>query len=198
MKLFPQSIANRTTLVLIAGLILVMILTAVAARLIAQREDKGLNHHHLIERAHVITKLISKTPSSDRAHIATVLNEPDFSVRWMQTDVEFANIEQDWASNKLADYLTKITADLDIKQLIVGHAQSANSGDKQSGNHHNSPIIARIQLQDDSWLQFTHTRKPHDGTQVRDVDVIVAVLKQPVASGNQLTHARTGWDHFRR
>lgn len=176
MKLFPQSIANRTTLVLIAGLILVMILTAVAARLIAQREDKGLNHHHLIERAHIITKLISKTPSPDRAHIATLLNEPDFSVQWMQTDVEFTNIKQDWASNKLADYLAKITADLDIKQLIVGHAQGASTSEKQSGNHHNGPIIARIQLQDDSWLQFTHTRKPHDGTWVLRLIIGVGVF----------------------
>ncbi|MGD8572984.1 MAG: hypothetical protein PVH98_11040, partial [Gammaproteobacteria bacterium] len=82
MRLLPKSIANRTTVVLIAGLLLVMVLSAAIAHLVAQGNHDLPNRWQFIERVHVVTQVLSKIPTSQREALAQQLSDENMRVQW--------------------------------------------------------------------------------------------------------------------
>ncbi len=157
MRLVPRSIANRTTVVLIAGLLLVMVLSAVISHIVAQDVRESPNHWQLIERLHAVAQVLIKIPAPQRGQFAQDLSDDHVRVQWFSKN-ELENqppveLLQDWGTDRFENFLSKRLADLQVRSISIGHLPPVVND--YYNTIHKGQIAIAIQLNDQSWLLFT-------------------------------------------
>jgi signal transduction histidine kinase len=158
MRLVPTSIANRTTLVLIAGLLLVMVLSAVISHLVAQDDHDLPNRWHFIERVHVITQVLAKIPAPQRDALAKQLSDKNMRVQWFDTTAFPEGLLQDWGAKRYERFLTHRLSDLPVRDLNIGHIM-AKAPDTEKPSETKGPPAIALQLNDQTWLLFASQRE---------------------------------------
>lgn len=161
MRLVPRSIANRTTLVLIAGLLLVMVLSAVISHLVGQG-NRGLpNHWQFFGRVHVITQVLSKIPAPQRDTLTRQLSDDSMHIQWYSADSPPAPLHKDWGAKRFETFLNEQLSDLQLLDISIGHpVPVTESSDGQT--ERKGPLTIALQLQDRSWLLFSSTQEQHN------------------------------------
>ncbi|WP_455210853.1 ATP-binding protein [Kaarinaea lacus] len=160
MRLVPQSIANRTTLVLIAGLLLVMVLSAVISHIVFQDDHELPHRWQMIERIHVVTQVLASIPAAQREQLATPLSDDTISVQWFKANTAPAALVTDWGTQRFETFLSKRLADLHLKTVSIGHL--ATGTDNSSDSTNKGPIAVALQLSDQSWLLFSSKIEQHN------------------------------------
>lgn len=160
MRIFPQSIRNRTTAVLIIGLLLVMILSMVISHLVVQDDREFSNHWQLIERIRVVTQILDDLSPDQRTTIAKKLSNNDINITWSNTTEPPNHLVSDWGSKKIQKLLTTYLSDLNLQKIRSGHINH-DTTKPHNQTIAKGPLGIALQLQDQSWLIFTSDRQGH-------------------------------------
>jgi len=159
MRLMPRSIANRTILVLLAGLLLVMVLSAVISRIVVQDDHAMPNRWQMIERIHVVTQVLASIPENQRDKLSAHLSNDTMRVQWFGANAVPTQLIKDWGAQRFEDFLFKRLADLQLNAISIGHL--APAADTDDATDH-GPIAVALQLGDQSWLLFSSNNEQHN------------------------------------
>ena len=166
MRLVPRSIANRTIVVLIVGLLLVMALSAVISHIVAQDDRNSPHRWQLIERLHVVAQVLIKIPANQRNQFAQELSDDNIRVQWF-SESEFKNnppiaLLQDWGTDRFEHFLSKRLADLQVRSISTGHLPPATNN--EYATIHKGNMAVALQLHDQSWLLFSSDKSQQNHT----------------------------------
>jgi signal transduction histidine kinase len=171
-RFVPRSITNRTTLVLIAGLLLVMVLSAVISHIVVQDDRDSPNRWQLIERMHAVAQVLIKLPVTQRKQFAEEITDDNIRVQWFGAKKGFSGeqgfsenkppveLVQDWGTDRFERFLSQRLSDLQVRSISTGHLPPAENVVHNA--IHKGPIAIALQLNDRSWLLFSSDKEPHN------------------------------------
>lgn len=163
MRWYPQSIANRTVSVLILGLILIMVLSIGISRLVSQGDTDYADRWHIFEQVKLITQIVNNAKPEQRKELIALIRNEYLNINWLSTTNPPQRLEQHWGTKKIAEHLMRHLRDLNIRNIISGHPPDTTTAMQANALDNKSPITVYIQLEDDSWLNFTASLPPHKG-----------------------------------
>ena len=153
-RIMPKSIAGRTALVLIGGMLLVLALAAVVwwMGLFAFSDDT--RGPRLIERVVTIARLMDHLPRESRTEAVGAWTDDDFRVQWTEARPAIDSSHRSHRSRRPrwgARHLNRLLDSSGIDVVFMGFADEDEKG---SGD----TAIILLRLSDESWLKLTARR----------------------------------------
>ena len=153
-RVWPRSIAGRTALVLIAGLLSILCLGAAVWWMGLLASPGGPEDHRLAERVATIAKMVDRLPPGSRRLVADALEETGFQVQWSEQAPELSSDQQAPSSRWAQRRLNRSLEGGSIKAAYVGFASDASRQSEET-------IVAHLHLSDRSWLSFSARINEH-------------------------------------
>ncbi len=169
-RLWPRSIAGRTTLVLILGMFGVIFLATTVFWLTLSGETRAPRIWHLASRIETLASIANRLPPAARDEtlkIATgIANQlpsaahgeapkiaaGDMRAGWFADDDRAeAAIDRAWFSRRVERRLRRALAPEGVGAVTVGRIEGSDRDFPELGPN---PLAARIELGDGSWLRF--------------------------------------------
>lgn len=152
-RLWPSSLAGRTTVILLLGLGLFHLFSiwvyefGVEARLVSSREQ------HLAESMVAARRALAELPATERDSAAHALSTSTIEVHWGQRSLVNLDAAEDEFSSRLRKRLAGFMPGLDISTLRLGVAADlvTNSPNDAGAPH---LLYASLQLADGSFVNF--------------------------------------------
>ena len=170
-RLWPRSIAGRTALVLITGLLLILFLGAAVWWMGLLASPGGPQDFRLAERVTTIAKMVDRLPSDSRRLVIGALEDEDFHVRWSERAPEVSPVHHAGFSRWARRWLIRSLEGGSIKVAHVGFSHEAPGRSEAT-------VVAHLRLSDGSWLSFSAKFKEH-----RPSRAIAALLSLLVVAG---------------
>jgi signal transduction histidine kinase len=148
MRMLPRSIAGRTALVLIAGLLLVFAVGAAVwwMGLLASHDEP--QDSRLAQRVALIAKMFDRLPPDSRETVTNAVSDQQLKVRWSKQAPRLGLIDgasnSRWAHRRLRRSLEGTS----IRVAHVGFVASTSGSSEKS-------VTAVFQLSDGSWMNFS-------------------------------------------
>lgn len=140
LRLLPQGIAGRITLVLIAGLILTLIASLATASLDRLLGSQQLRYPQLLGRIATVAAIVDWTTPEGRGELLARLSLPQMAVRWAPDAAPPASLAPDWFSRHLRDDLRHAMGETAPAEVVVDR-----DGER---------YLAWLRLDDGSWLEL--------------------------------------------
>ncbi|HEU0202340.1 MAG TPA: ATP-binding protein [Burkholderiaceae bacterium] len=152
MSIWPQSLARQTTLVLIAGMALVVVAGVAVASLTLIRPAGSDGTEDLVGRIGTLVAVSQQAPPPARPAIHAAAAQTGLSVAPLPADAD--EIFPDWWTQGLQRQLVRELQPLGATVLALGHTRSgATAGAAHLGAPH-GPILARVALSDGTRLEI--------------------------------------------
>lgn len=147
MRLFPDSIAGRTILVLLVGLTLSHLVSIGTYQNDLWTELGLSSNHHLSDRIASISHAVSEQPITNRESTAHSLSSRTLQAHWHDSaPIDFGHGE------KLTELEQRIRQTLPEDLANASYLVNASAA---STGHGNGAIRIVVQLSENSWLSFT-------------------------------------------
>lgn len=150
-RVWPQSIAGRTTLILIAGMLLILFLAAFVWWMGLFAFSGDARGPWLFERVATVARMMDHLPREVRDEAVGAWAEKDFQVVWTERRPRVAASRHSWRPRWGARHLRRMLRNSNIVIDYVGVAGVRHDRLDDMGT-----ILLR--LSDESWLQFTARR----------------------------------------
>jgi signal transduction histidine kinase len=166
MRLWPRSIAGRSTLVLILGMLGLLWVGAMLWWLSAAQGDGPRGSRIAFESVASVAALVDRLPPEQRVAVLRAAATDDFQLRWSAARPAAALRARGWESRWIARQLGRSLAARGLSTVEVGVPEVADDG---------GAIDARLRLSDGSWLTISVPDRLH-GPQQPFVFLLVMVL----------------------
>ena len=150
-RLWPRSIAGRTTLVLIAGMLGVIWLGMTVWWLTVLGETGPPRRWHLVQRIETLASVANRLPTGRRNDVLRAANADDMRAGWFAQGDPTASVARVWFSRRVERRLRRTLALQGIDTVIVGQLSGT---DRDFPNLGQDPLVVRIKLSDGTWLHF--------------------------------------------
>lgn len=132
-KLLPDSIAGRTVLVLLIGLMLSHAISTAIYR--SDRADvvTVLGASHVADRIATISRLVQDAPSEERPVLLKAVNSPTLHVVWQPTSAVPESAPQDWRARLMEETLRLHLGDLGRRDLRVAYNEPTGRSQSPDG-----------------------------------------------------------------
>ena len=152
MRLIPNTIAGRTIMVLIGGI--VFILAASTAVVSLSLVDGAMPHRRasLIGRLDSLTSIVNAVPAAARPSVLSAIDHAHFRVSW--TPHATVDVSRDWFTARLEKRLQRVLGRHGISAVAVGHAPAPAKARDALALVRGGPIVVWIELADGTWLNF--------------------------------------------
>lgn len=159
--LFPNSLAGRTLLVLLVGLMFSHVLS-MGLYLTDRTQLLALvGGEHVADQVAMLTRMVERASAEERKHIVTFAQSPRFKVSWDdEKDVE-EGTGSDWRrailKRSLNDYLGnsfEVTFDVVEKRMAGEVPEGARVSSLDPADEGGHAIRVSVHLSDGSWLNF--------------------------------------------
>lgn len=154
MRLWPRSIAGRTSLLLIGGVIAVLWAGAMVGWL-ADPDDRGPRGSWIAsETAASLVVMIDQMPSERRAAALKAATTNDYRIVWTQARPNARLRERGWQPRMIARAVRRSLEARGLTTVEAGMIAPTN-------NDADMTVAVRIQLSDGSWLEFLIPDRQH-------------------------------------
>jgi signal transduction histidine kinase len=170
-RVWPRSIAGRTTLILIAGMLLVLCLAAIVWWMGLFAFSGDSRGPWLIERVATVAKMVDHLPPENRHKAVGAWAGDDFQVEWTEHRPSLDATHRSWRPRWGARHLRELFKSSSIVIDYMGFAGNRRNGSRDTG-------IILLRLSDQSWLKFTARR-----LQIRQSRFTAAILSILVFAG---------------
>ena len=175
MRLLPTSMAGRTTMVLIAGLLLILAITIAVSSLTLLDSAAPRRSARLLERIVTLTAIVNGVPAAVRPNVLSAIDHQGLEARWTPHGADMA-MSRDWGTARLERRLRLILGRLGVGPVFVGHARGPSRGDGRGPVARRGALLVRVQLADGTWLGLAASREWHNPEWLIKVGLIVAVV----------------------
>jgi signal transduction histidine kinase len=152
MSLLPRSLARQATLVLVAGMLLVIV-TGVAVSLLSHiRPSDADGTEDLVGRIATLVTIAQQAPVATRPAIYAAVARSGLTVSPMQS--EAVAIFPDWWTQALARQLARELEPLGAAVLALGHTMSGSTDSAAHLAAPHGPIFMRVALADGTRLEI--------------------------------------------
>ncbi len=151
-RLFPDTIAARTTAVMLVSLLLFYAASVCAYRFGVNSEIDLTNEVRLAERLSTIKRAIARLPAAEREQTAHSLSGGPLEVHWSNVPL---TVDRTTANDKAAGLrarLLEVAPEIGADGLLMGAPSPVS--DKQEDPH---LILVSMKLADASWVNFSIT-----------------------------------------
>ena len=159
MRLWPRSMAGRTSLVLIAGMVVILCLGAAAWSLSLFGEAGPRQNFRQADRIANLAVLLDRTPTAVRVEMLAGLQTSGFRAAWSSEIDQDVVATQDWFTRHLETHLRRALARRGADTVLVGHVSEAAGG---TAPMLVGPILVRLRLADGTWLDVFAEDSWHD------------------------------------
>lgn len=169
MRLWPRSLAGRTTLVLIAGMLVILWLGAMVWGLSV---FLGLEPRHgprLIERIATVVTILDRLPPESRPRALRSADSDRFRVFWSQRGQITRPASGNWIAGHTQRRLRRILRRYGLGAVMVGRGSDSESGSRR-------PDLMDIRLSDGSWLTFAFTDEGHGAARLISVVLVILIV----------------------
>ena len=149
MRLWPRSMVGRTSLVLFAGMVVVLCLGALVWSLSVFSAGGPPRNVRLMERIATLVVLIDHAPPAARSEMLRILRLPGFTATWSPRARPDRLVSQDWFTSRMERRLRHVLRHRGIDTVVVGHTSEAERG---RALIHAGSVRVRLRLGDGSWL----------------------------------------------
>ena len=147
-RIWPKSIAGRTTLVLIGGLLLVLALAAIVWWMGLFAFSGDTRGPRLIERVATVAKLIDHLPRESRNDAVGAWADDDFQVQWTERRPPIGATHRSWRPRWGARHLGRTLGRSGITVDFMGFAEEEDHRSEDSA-------VVLLRLSDRTWLKIT-------------------------------------------
>lgn len=151
-RIWPRSIAGRTTLILIAGMLLVLCLAAIVWWMGLFAFTGDVRGPWLVERVATIARLVDHLPRETRHKAVGAWTEDDFRVQWSDDRPSLNASHRSWRPRWGTRHLNEQFKNSSIAVDFMGFAENRHD---RSHNRSGDTAIVLLRLSDKSWLKFT-------------------------------------------
>ena len=154
MRVIPRSMAGRTTLVLGAGLVLVLLFATLVSSVIFFDETRAHRSTHLVERALTIAVAIGATPQRARSDVLQAMSGLGFHGSWTADRSLDPVVSPDWWTIWYQRRLAQALREFGAGRVLIGHeaAGPADGGAVTVVGH--GPLYVWVELPDSTWLSL--------------------------------------------
>lgn len=152
MRILPDTVAGRTILVMLSGLLASHLLSVFVYHTDTVRRVSSTNEHALAERLLSAKGLIEIAPAAQRDAIAHAVSSRDETVHWM-VEAPLGSEPAPEALDSLAGQIRALLPETLPSDLRVAYEQAPGS-DAQS-NVGSGRVLASARLKDGSWVTVT-------------------------------------------
>ena len=169
MRLWPRSMAGRTSLVLIAGMLAILFSGAAVWGIAAFLGSAGPRGPMLIEGIASFVTIVDRLRPPERQRALADLRPGRFRVQWSRDRKAGGPVTAQHSSKWVERRLRRALAPYGIDLVRLGMTR---------GNPPSGPpmAIAKIRLTDGSWLIFTHPDDWHGASRLIPVFAVVLVV----------------------
>ena len=154
MRLWPRSIAGRSSLILIAGVIAVLWAGAMVGWL-ADPDERGPRGSWLAsETAASLVVMIDRTPPENRKAALRAAATKDYQIVWTPNRPSAQLSDRGWQPRMIA---RTVRRSLEARGLTTVEAGMIEAADKDV----DMTVAVRVQLSDGSWLEFLIPDRRH-------------------------------------
>ena len=153
MKLVPETIAGRTTAVLLIGFVLFHAASLWSYQLGLDSEIVVTNEIRLAERLITIKRTLTRLPPGERETVAHSLSGGPIEVHWSPIALTVKSSQDDGRSDGLQRRLIELAPELNASGLIIGVSSSLSN--KLDDPH---LLLVSMKLDDSSWANVGLTR----------------------------------------
>ena len=150
MRLLPGSIVGRTTLALIAGLTLVLAVSAAVTSL------TGFDGPHrgarLVERVETLTAVVGGVPAALRPTVLSTLDGRGLIVTWSAEAGSAGSGRRDRGTLHLERHLRHALQPLGVRSVVAGHMHGTPAA--PGAWFDRGPMRVSVELADGTWLDF--------------------------------------------
>ena len=169
MHLWPRSMAGRTSVVLIAGMLVILFSGAAVWGIAALFGSAGPRGPMLVEGIATFVTIIDRLPPPERQRALADLRPGRFHVQWSRKRETRVPVERHRLSAWIENRLRQALAPYGIDLVQLGMTR----GDPPAG----PPVaIAIVRLSDGSWLIFTHPDDWHGVSHLIQVFAVILVV----------------------
>ncbi len=159
MRLWPRSMAGRTSLVLFAGMVVVLCLGAMVWSLSLFSSGGPPRYVRLLERIVTLVVLVDHAPPAARSEMLKILRAPGFTATWSPGRYHDRLVSQDWFTTRMERRLRHVLRHRGIETVLVGHESAAERG---RALIHAGAVRVRLRLGDGSWLDVAAEESWHN------------------------------------
>jgi len=165
MKLLPRSIVGRTTWVLSAGFIVVIIGSVFISSLIIRSESNTGNMIEVATKVIVMTSILKNMNKKNRITVIDSFQDINIKIHQGSNLIPQVDVTKTWRNSRIQAHLDQHMEKLGLHNVLLSHPELP-----ESGLPNNSKIIVSVIYEDGDKIQF-EVKSPH-----RHVDVITNVL----------------------
>ncbi len=169
MRLWPRSIAGRATLVLIAGVLVVLCAGASVWWLSIARGDGPPGSRIAFESVASVAALVDRLPPEMRTAALQAATTDDYGLGWTQDQRLRPLREGGWETRWIKRQLRRSLAARGLSTVEIGVAAGRDPGADRS-------IGARVRLSDGSWLTFSVRDRMHGPPRLIAFVGVIAVV----------------------
>ena len=160
-RILPKSIAGRTTMALIAGVLLIMTISAAVFSLSLFDGARPLRPGRLIERVVSLTAIVNDVPAAVRPDVLSTVHHPGLVVRWVPHARARASVARDWTTAWVERRLRRALRRIGIGTVVVGHLQDPARPVGGLAFARAGPLVVWVELADGTWLNFAAAEEWH-------------------------------------
>lgn len=147
-RLLPRSVAGRLTLVLVAGMLLV-----VASGIAVGTVTMGGGQASLADRVATLAAVAEAAPASARPAVYAGAGRAGLSIRVVTGTEASPAVSPDWFTDRLGERLAQELAPLGARVLAIGHRVGTGAGGAAHVWSSWAPILVWVELSDGTRLQ---------------------------------------------
>ena len=147
MRLWPRSMVGRTSLVLFAGMVVILCLGAMVWSLSVFGGGGPPRNVRLMERIATLVVLIDHAPPAARGDMLKILRAPGFRATWSPRRRPDRLVSRDWFTSRMERRLRHALRHRGIDTVVVGHTSDAERG---RALIHAGAVRVRLRLGDGS------------------------------------------------
>lgn len=151
-RLVPDTIAARTTAVMLISLLLFYVASVCAYRFGVNSEIDLTNEVRLAERLSTIKRAIARLPAAEREQTAHSLSGGPLEVHWSNVPLTVDRATTNDKASGLRARLLEVAPEIGVDGLLMGAPSPVN--DKQEDPH---LLLVSMKLADASWVNFSIT-----------------------------------------
>ena len=176
MRLVPDSIAGRTTAILVAGTLAILAAGAIVTSFGVFEEAAPRRNARLMERAVMLVSVLNAVPAEARADVIESVRLRGMRLRWTAEAPPTPAVAHDWFSLWAERRLRRALGRFDVGRVLVGHEPSGGPGDAGVAPVHRGRAIMWIEFGDGTWLNIAPARAWHSGSSLGYFALMVVIV----------------------
>ena len=175
MRLVPDSIAGRTTAILVAGTLAILAAGAIVASLGVFEEAAPRRNARLMERTVMLVSVLNAVPAEARAAVLESVRVRGMRLRWTEDAPPTPAVAHDWFSAWAERRLRRALRPFDVGTVVVGHEPGQGDGWGFEPVHKGRAQMW-IELGDGTWLNVAPARAWHSESSLIYFGLMVVIV----------------------